>query len=349
MDRATNLETAEGQRQAAPSRRALLFALRLAVGVGVLAFILSRVDHGAATIPATAQVAGAVGLAAVLLLASQGVAALRWRLILADDGLPWRYLYRLYVIGSFFGLFLPTSVGGDVVRAAAAAGSSRSRARTVASVLLDRALGLAATVAFAAVGLVVVPGALRLVRGDDMHWHTPSGTLVVAALGVLAAGAIAVTRSRRVRRLWQDGFAAAGELARSPRRLARVSGLALVSQGLIVTLWAVLARGMSLAIPLSFLLWAVPVVTLAALLPVTFSGLGVREGAWLLLLGGSGIPEASIVTFSLLYFACNVLVAIVGGLLALAALPVHLAVNGVPGALEVFIYAWLTTPLEDHH
>ncbi|MBV8839544.1 MAG: PAS domain-containing protein, partial [Alphaproteobacteria bacterium] len=36
---------------------------------------------------------------------------------------------------------------------------------------------------------------------------------------------------------------------------------------------------------------------------------------------------------------------LVGGLLALTALPIHLAVNGVPDALEIFIYAWLTTPL----
>ena len=35
----------------------------------------------------------------------------------------------------------------------------------------------------------------------------------------------------------------------------------------------------------------------------------------------------------------------IGGLLALTALPVHLAINGVPGPLEIFIYAWLATPL----
>jgi cell cycle sensor histidine kinase DivJ len=36
---------------------------------------------------------------------------------------------------------------------------------------------------------------------------------------------------------------------------------------------------------------------------------------------------------------------LIGGLLALAALPIHLALNGVPGALEVFVYAWLATPV----
>jgi uncharacterized membrane protein YbhN (UPF0104 family) len=75
---------------------------------------------------------------------------------------------------------------------------------------------------------------------------------------------------------------------------------------------------MHLDLPAVFLIWAVPVVTLTALLPVTFSGLGLREGAWLLLLAGSGIPRADIVAFSLLYFVCNVLVGVLGGLLFVA-------------------------------
>jgi uncharacterized membrane protein YbhN (UPF0104 family) len=57
------------------------------------------------------------------------------------------------------------------------------------------------------------------------------------------------------------------------------------------------------------------VVSLSALLPVTFAGLGIREGVWLVLLGGSSIPPADIVAFSLLYFACNILVGITGGVL----------------------------------
>ena len=49
--------------------------------------------------------------------------------------------------------------------------------------------------------------------------------------------------------------------------------------------------------------------------PFTLNGLGVREGAWLLLLSGSGIPPGDIVTFSLLYFAANLVTGLVGGVL----------------------------------
>jgi hypothetical protein len=96
--------------------------------------------------------------------------------------------------------------------------------------------------------------------------------------------------------------------------MVKVLGLALVSQSLIVLLWYTLSRGMNLALPGSMFLWAVPLVSLSALLPVTFAGLGVREGVWLVLLAGTAIPPANIVAFSLLYFACSVLVGIIGGI-----------------------------------
>jgi hypothetical protein len=137
-------------------------------------------------------------------------------------------------------------------------------------------------------------------------------TLVLMAAAVTL---LVVSRSRRVRALWHDGIAALHDLVQSPGRLGRVAALAVVSQGLVVLLWYTLARGMNFALPASTFLWTVPLVSLSALLPVSFAGLGVREGVWLILLAGSAIPPADIVAFSLLYFVCNLLVAVTGGIL----------------------------------
>lgn len=302
-------------RQAAPRARAVLFWLRLPVGLGVLGLIISGIDLGTATVRPSPRLLAAVAGATGLLIMSQAVAALRWKIILADDRLPWAYLLRLYIIGSFFSLFLPTSVGGDAVRAMATARSSARAGCAMASVLIDRGFGVVATIAYAALGLTVAPEALAVLTGDSVSWRAPGlvgGALTLAAIGVAI---LFLRRSARVLALWHDGIAALGDLARSPRRLGRVSALALVSQGLILLLWYTLARGMSLALPPSTFLWAVPLVTLSALLPVTFSGLGVREGVWLVLLAGSAIPQGDVVAFSLLYFACNLLVGVIGGIL----------------------------------
>jgi uncharacterized membrane protein YbhN (UPF0104 family) len=281
----------------------------------MLGLIISRIDLGAATARPSPVLLFAVAGATGLLIMSQAVAALRWKIILGDDKLPWSYLLRLYIIGSFFGLFLPTSVGGDALRAMATARSSERAGRAMVSVLIDRCSGVVATTAYLALGLTLAPESVAVLNGDAVSWHAPALAGIGLALASTGVILLVLSRSARVRAFWHDGIAALGDLARSPRRLGRVSALAMVSQGLIVLLWYTLAHGMNFTLPTSTFLWAVPLVSLSALLPITFSGLGVREGVWLVLLAGSAIPPADIVGFSLLYFACNLLVGITGGIL----------------------------------
>jgi uncharacterized membrane protein YbhN (UPF0104 family) len=298
-----------------PHRRTGIIWLRLLVGIAVLGVILARVDLGATTVRPSPRLLVAVAVATGLLLLSQSVAALRWKIVLGDPLLPWRYLARLYIIGSFFGLFLPTSVGGDAVRAAAAARTSQHAGRVMASVLIDRGLGVMAVLAYAALGLLVAPDVVTRSDGSAVRWHAPSLAGAVLAFAVAALGLLLLRRSAMVSALWHQGMTALRDLARSPSRLGEALVLAMICQGLMVLLWYALARGVHLPIPPLTFLWAVPAVTLAALLPVSFSGLGVREAIWLIVLSSSAIPRADIVAFSLLYFVCNILVGFTGGAL----------------------------------
>jgi uncharacterized membrane protein YbhN (UPF0104 family) len=299
----------------AGTRARIIFWLRLMVGLSILGTLLSRINLRAATVhPSPRLFAGVVG-AAGLWIVSQSVAALRWKLVLNDDELPFSYLLRLYVIGAFFGLFLPTSVGGDAVRAMAVVRSSKRAGRAIASVLIDRGFGLLATFAFAMFGLSLAPDSPATLTVDAVQRHPPPVALLSVAIVAATLGLVVVRRSRRLQALWRDGVTTLGDLAQSPRRLGEVLGLAVLSQGVIVLVWYTLGRGMSFTIPVSTFIWAAPLVSLSAMLPVTFAGLGVREATWLVLLAGRGIPRADIVAFSLLYFACNVLVGIIGGIL----------------------------------
>lgn len=295
--------------------RLVVFLARLAVAVGLLAAIFSRIDLRTANVNPNLTLVVAVAVATGLLLLSQGVSALRWRIVLGDDRLRWGYLFRLYVIGSFFSLFLPTSVGGDGVRAAAVARSSTRAGRAMASVLIDRGLGVLAALVYVAAGLSLAPRTLDDLVGSQVTWHWPGWA--VAGLVVVSAGVAAtlVARSGRFRQVWCDGLTTLADLTRSPRGLVGLSGLALVSQALIIVLWYTLARGMNLALPAATFLWAVPLVALGSLLPVSVSGLGVREAVWLALLARSPVSHGSVVAFSLLYFVCTALVGVLGGIL----------------------------------
>lgn len=293
------------------------FAARLGLGAVLLALIVRQVGEPDFGVPVGPRLLAGVLAAAALLMAGQAVAALRWKVVLGAGSPPWAYLTRLYYIGAFFSLFLPTVVGGDVVRAAAAAQATRRPGGVVASVLVDRLLGVLALVVYGLVGILLAPDVTaRLVAAATVE--LPGAGLVAAAvvgfilLVVLFRRAL---RSPTLQATVAEGWTAVRELARSPRALASAVALGFVVQGIYILLWVVLARSVALPVPDRLLVLGVPVVSFFAMLPVTLNGLGVREGAWLLLLTGSGIPHDQVVGFSLLYFAANLVAGAIGGLI----------------------------------
>lgn len=293
------------------------FVVRLLVGILLLAVIIGRIGRPDFGVPLGPRLVAGIVAAALLLLLGQSIAALRWKVVLGPGSPRWAYLTRLYYVGGFFSLFLPTVVGGDVVRAAAAAQATNRPGGVIASVLIDRALGVLALASYGLLGLVLAPGLVgRLVAASTLHLPGARPVLLGAGgLVILALAGRQVLRRPRVRAAALDGWRAFRDLARSPRALLTAVLLGFVVQGLYILLWVVLAGAVRLPVEERLLLFAVPVVSVFAMLPVTLNGLGVREGAWLLLLGASGIPDNRIVGFSLLFFITNLLTGLVGGVL----------------------------------
>lgn len=307
---------------AAPDTRGSLFkfVLRLVFGIAVLALVLSRIDLSTVSLTFGPRLYIGVAVAALLLLLGQVVAALRWKVVWGAGSPSWMYLSRLYLIGGFFSLFLPTSVGGDAVRAAAATQASGRAGAVVASVLLDRFLGTIALMVYGIAGLLLAPQFARRML-DAAQLKTSSSTVLLALVGgvvLLGLLMLLVRRSTKIRTMVTDGVAAVTDLARNPKALLTALALAFVVQGIYLLLWLTLGLAISLPIPASTLLVTVPIVTAATMLPITLNGLGVREIAWLLLLGPTGVSHGQIVSFSLLYFVANLIVGVIGGLLFMA-------------------------------
>jgi uncharacterized membrane protein YbhN (UPF0104 family) len=293
-------------------------ALRVAVGIGLVAWLLRTTGLEALRAQLTGRALAGYLVATALLLAAQGLAAARWRLLLPEPRLRWSYLYRLYLIGSCFNLFLPTSVGGDSVRALALSRATGRLGPSLASVFLDRLLGVLALVAFAAAGVLAATGPgmawLRLLRGS-LAFRWPA---LAAALAVTACLGIALLLGRRhsILRVWARRVADAFRAVVTSRgRLALAAGFAVVVQGLMTLLWIALAAGLDLPVSPIVLLISVPLVSLAAMLPVSLAGLGVREWVWIGLLTPLGVPRAHVLVFSLLYFGCVMATGAIGALL----------------------------------
>ena len=219
-------------------------------------------------------------------IATVPVMALRWRLLLSAKGIdaPLAWLTRTYFVALFAGQFLPAAIGGDAVRAVELGRRTHDAPEAVASVLIDRLVGLVSLVALAVAAVAVGGGSAR----------RPGVIAAEAAFGVAAAGTLALLFSSRLRgvvarvleprsdghRLAAGGrFYEALHTYRGHRRtLALVGTLALVVQLARVGVIWLLTRALSLDVPDSVILLTGPVVFASLALPVSLNGIGVREG-----------------------------------------------------------------------
>jgi uncharacterized protein (TIRG00374 family) len=301
-----------------PSRKKawLVWTLRLAGTFAVLGllFYLLPMDELWRTMrrisPATwfAVLAGCI--------VAQGVAVIKWRMMvnLAGAGLDYMQATRCLFAGLFGNLFLPSMVGGDIVRAGLALRLGKSKAGVVLGSLLDRLLDMAALATVAAIGAMLIPG----------HLDPQLAKLFWLALGVLVggtAGAVAVAwlvlRRRfsfRIRRKLVRLRTAGRKMARAPGRVLLAWVLGVVFQASLVALMARVAAECGLFIPFSGWLFAHPMGKLAALVPITQGGIGVREAALVVLLKPFGVPAVLTVAAGLVWQTIIISLALVSGL-----------------------------------
>ena len=272
-------------------------AVRVILTVAILAYLSSRIDMAAAARAVAAISLPHLALVLLLVACDRLVMIFRWVLLLRASGvaITWANAARIFLVSSLVGSVLPAGVGADVARAYGLAQHTTQGSEAVASVAVDRLLGILSLVAMGVVGLVF----WAPVQGGD--WR------IVVAAGVLAVASIGVFWADRIVR-WvvpdahHDGAVARRVLRTSDavsryrdRRgvLVHVMAWSIVVQVLRITQAFVLALGLGLTIPFGYLVMVMPVGLLVLLLPVSMSGFGLPQGVLVWLLRPIGVPDAA--------------------------------------------------------
>jgi uncharacterized membrane protein YbhN (UPF0104 family) len=287
--------------------------VRALVSVAILAFLAWRLDW---TRVANAFAGlrlelwlSAVGIYAV----TQVVSAVRWRQLAVPLGFcrPLRQFVSFYFIGMFFNLLLPTSIGGDVVRAEYLVTGKGQRMPAFLSVFVDRFSGLLVLLLLACLAVALCPIDLPMWIPASV-WGT--GAAAVAGLATLPILTRWTHRFDRMRRL----VGGVQLYLTMPRLIATSTALSIVVQAAnVVVLWlAGLAIGAD--IPASYYWILVPMVTLLTLVPISLNGMGVREGGMVLFLAPLGVESATAVTLAFLWFMVFTATSLVGVVIYLA-------------------------------
>lgn len=301
--------------------------LRIVFAVGLTAYLL-RISHPREVAEALRGVSWSwVGAAVLLVLVDRALMAVRWIWLLSpvDRSVapPVSALMRIFFVSTFVGSFLPMSVGSDAVRTWQVTRRGVPGPQALASVLMDRLLGIASILIAAVGGFAVYPEL----------WHKPG---IPFAFGVSLAGcvfALAFVFSQR----W-DTFVRRRVLPLLPVRIQPAIDRALAAlqayqshhgttfvvlassvgvQALrIVQAWC-LGRSLGLALPLVAYFGNIPIVLLIMLLPTSISGLGTSQAAFLWLFVHDDTLYAPVFALSVLFVALGFVGNLPGALLFL--------------------------------
>jgi hypothetical protein len=260
------------------SRGKLIFAARWVVTALAFWVVLRSIDLGAVVDLIGRAAPLALGVAGLVVMAQFAVLVWRWQLvidILGGKAVGFGPLALLLGHSFLIGQVLPSSVGGDVARAALLCRSTGA-ATAARSVICDRLLG------FAALALLVVPAVPVIAK--MIGSVTPFLTLTICVLGTMTAAALVLAYSLAHGLPWLGRHLAtvAGDL-----RITLCSGkigllamaLSIGSSLLAVLLIYIIGSAIGADLRASDCLVLTPPALLVSALPISLGGWGVREGA----------------------------------------------------------------------
>ena len=295
-----------------------MLALRISVSAAMLAFLLSRFEPAALLPDGDASTVPWLALGLAVWFGAMMLATLRWQRVLVALGIPAPFppLLSHNLAGQFVANFLPSTVGGDVLRVMRLSNDNGEPPASFASVVLERLTGFVVLPVIAVTGLLLHPSLLQLGNATRLAVGLSMATLA-ALVGILAVAGSPRLGGRLAGHPSWLRFVGAVHLGidrirRHPGAALGVLGVAFAYQLTIVTgAWAG-SQVMGLHLGWTVMLAFIPVVAIAQVLPISVAGLGLREGVLVLLLQPLGVPAAKATALGLLLYAMNVVVSLLG-------------------------------------
>lgn len=251
-------------------------------------------------------------------LAAFIILLVRWKTVLGIfHNVPITGLFRSFFIGVFSSNFLPSNVGGDILRGSYLCKQGLATANVIISSVVDRFVGALATLIICLVTLYCVSGEriTTVLNPNQLSAILLSMLLLPLVLYFLfkvlhiridfGRQRYALVYIMKVMKIFRD----------NSKHIFSILFLSFFSTSCVVFCYWLLAGGLNLNISIGILFLVVPLSFIAALLPISVGGLGVREGTVIYLLTIFDQPNEQTITLTLAYLLILISVTFPGGLL----------------------------------
>jgi len=279
--------------------RKLRYTINAVVSMALIATIIYMAGAGRVAEQLSRAIVPIFLLAVVIENFGVAVSAKKWQMLLKMKDMDVSFLtaWKYYYIGTFFNAFLPTSVGGDAVKAYSISKKLERREEAFSSVMMDRLTGLVAVLGIGSVSLVF---GWNAIPGTAFILCLPIFTLPIVLLAVIFKTEMVenvirkpfFNRFGRVRDFVERVYDSFKEYGSLKKRMAPVVMLSLFYHLLLITNNYVLSISLGLEIPIHYFFIFIPVAEILVFLPVTVQGFGVREGTYVALFSSIGVGGA---------------------------------------------------------
>lgn len=302
----------------------LSFMVKALVSAALIWYLLSITEFSAVIASLTSASPIWLVLAFITLILGKIITSYRWQVLLKaqEIEIPLRFLIASVFVGQFFNSFLPTTIGGDAMRAFDTAIFSKESTKSVVSVFVDRMIGV-----FALAVLAVIALTIGFASGQDVSFYVVPVLLVffLCSIGVLLIFSARLYKlmDQLMRLVHLDKAAVMLEeafnsfsLLRTVPRVMVIAFLASLLLQINVILFYYFI-GVSLDLEVSFLYFAmiVPVALVVLLVPFSINGIGIREGIFVYLLTGLGVENKDAIALSWISFGLMLTQGIIGGVI----------------------------------
>ncbi len=300
--------------------KTLRWLVRAVVSTGLIAILLWQIDLGLLGRTITKMHLGWLFLAVFIKGTGIFAGVLRWRLLLSSQGLglPVPDLAGAYLVGRFFGSFLPSTIGLDAYRTYYAAVRTRQTARSVAVILVEKVIGF---FSLSMLMLLALPFGSRFLP-DSALWLLA----FAAAVPVTAAGMVLFLPGfflmlsgffkRRGKRFGIEVAKVSDAVAafvNQRLRLSLATGLGFVVHGATAMMYVATARAVGAEVSALEILFVGPLMIAATLVPLSIAGIGVREGTYVFFLSRIGVLPEQAALLAFLGFLAGELFSLAGG------------------------------------
>ena len=277
------------------NKRLLLLAIKIIVSVSLLAYLISKLDFGSFA-KLKIDITWYIAISVIVMLVALAFMTLRWKYVLnliKEKSYSLRLLYRYYLIGSFFNIFIPGAIGGDAMRLYYVSKSYHlSKAKSLLAVFIERVGGLFA------LGLILM---FSLLFNDTIRTKLDFGFSLIAlsTFGMVVALVIAKYFVQK-------------KMPINYKDLAFILLLSGLGQFGDIVISYIFSLYFGLDITILNLMSIMPLVYVATVVPISLGGVGVREGVMTAGLTLYGINPSDAVIISFLLTFVKIIVGLVG-------------------------------------